>query len=194
MVRIPTPELVELACKKFDLDNKVDERALTELFRRFPSNTDAAQVLLKVVAVNSIYATNLFAFRMAATHIHAVGKELDERIDAGDLTAFDLIEHIDLGGDKPRWCFSFASKYLSWQKPAFYPIYDSRVDHYLRAVIKQDQLPYKPSSWEKYHCFRDTIDGLRNTYGLQQFTYKQLDAFFYEEGARETSAKGAPPY
>jgi hypothetical protein len=60
-VRLPTREAVAEACDEFgrDGETKILEAALTDLFSRYPDNTDEAQVLLKVVTLNQLYSTRL---------------------------------------------------------------------------------------------------------------------------------------
>ncbi len=182
MVRLPTPELVKEACEAFSKSNEADEKALSELFNLFPGNTDAGRVLLKVVAVNSIYSTSIFAVKKFAAQIHAKGHELDKGIQAGSTSAFDLLEYLQLDGHKLRSCYSFASKYLSWHSSEIYPIYDGNIDRYLSHLIRQEGLPFKGSDAWKYSYFRDLIVYMRERYGLQEFTFKQMDAFFFQEG------------
>ena len=80
----PTPELVECACREFDEENRVTENALRNLFQCFPHNTEASEVLLKVLALNDLYSTriplnaalipNVFD---VASHIHQRGRQID---------------------------------------------------------------------------------------------------------------------
>ncbi len=184
MVTIPTVQAVKEALNAFSAEYEVDERALSELVRLFPRHDDAACVLLKVMAVNALYSTTVYAFKSLAKVMHENKELLDQWIDAGDLRAFDVIEFLDIPGQKVRSRFSFASKYLAWHKPDVYPIYDSRVDRYITALTKDMNLPFPSSARWKYPDFVKIVNDIRTLYGLNQFTYKQLDAFFFLEGEK----------
>lgn len=58
---LPTQDSVRKACAHFDADeeNKLIEPALADLFAKYPSNTSEAQVLLKVITLNLLYATQI---------------------------------------------------------------------------------------------------------------------------------------
>jgi hypothetical protein len=43
-------------------------------------------------------------------------------------------------------------------------------------VLKRQQL------WEDYQFFRETVIGFRNHYGLNEFSFKQLDKFLWKYG------------
>jgi hypothetical protein len=47
VVMNPCPADIHKACTLFDTENDALERALGELFKQFPKNTDAAHVFLK---------------------------------------------------------------------------------------------------------------------------------------------------
>ena len=180
----PTQELVSAAVRQFELENGTDERALAELFRSCPSNTDRAHVLLKVAAVNSIYSTNIYAFKDLAKYISERGDEIDCYLECGDLRAFELIERYTTGDEKERHPFSFASKYCSWQRPNFYPIYDSFTEAYLWQLLKADEPKEKHALLWTYASFKGVVDRVQERYGLQSFSYKQIDAFFYLQGSK----------
>jgi len=53
-LQLPTPQLVQVYVQRFDTDQAVVEVALAKTFGTFPNNTSADEVLLKVVALNSL--------------------------------------------------------------------------------------------------------------------------------------------
>jgi hypothetical protein len=65
----PTVERLQAACEKFDQDNGVVEDALKTLFGHYHTNSDHHHVLLKVVALDRLYWTNIFAVHDVARHI-----------------------------------------------------------------------------------------------------------------------------
>ena len=58
---LPDVNRVAKACAEFiaDSETKIVEAALTDLFAQYPSNTNEAHVLLKVVALNELYSTQI---------------------------------------------------------------------------------------------------------------------------------------
>jgi hypothetical protein len=90
MLMRPTEELVRTACAEFDLENSEVEQALTELFSQYPRNSDLRRVLLKVVAVNSLYSTQIFVYSEkvpnvvdVARHIYKNAEAIDSALAAG---------------------------------------------------------------------------------------------------------------
>lgn len=179
----PSVKAVEDACKCFDSDNRAAEDAVGKLFALFASNTDMSNVLLKVAAVNQFYSTQIFAVVDVAKHICSIGEEIDSALSRGVPEIVDRIAKVTIK-EKVRNNFSFASKYCSWHQPEHYPIWDSRVDRYLRRL--QGEAPFcssfgKPDNWD-YPAFRGVMECLRGTFGLQGVSFKKIDKFLYTYG------------
>ena len=66
---LPTPDLVTFYVEKYDREQAVVEHALAKLLHSFPCNTALEEVLLKVVALNGLYGTYIFATYRVAEHI-----------------------------------------------------------------------------------------------------------------------------
>jgi hypothetical protein len=61
-VRTPTLDFVGNYISRFDKEGfGISDNAITRLIRAFPHNRDLEYVLLKMVAINSLYATNIYA-------------------------------------------------------------------------------------------------------------------------------------
>jgi hypothetical protein len=191
-LQTPTVERIQAACEKFDHDNELTEQALTELFRQYPRNDDPRHVLLKVVAINSLYHTSIFAVETVARHIHANGKEIDAALAAGSPEVVNQIAKATIQGRKYNF-FSFATKYCSWHNPSAYPIYDARVDHYL--CLLQQQTPFSgfhhADLWD-YPKFRNVMIAFRATHRLTDFTFKEIDKFLWIEGAPPPTLPSSP--
>jgi len=197
----PTVELVRAACEQFNRENGVTEKALADLFGAYPSNEDASHVLLKVAALNSLYATRILAVLKLAEHIAGLGTKLDAALAAGSPDAVEQIARIGIG-EKDFTFYSFASKYCNWHKPELYPIYDSRVDKYLWLLKKQGEFSCEKftsrTDLGSYSIFRDVMIALRDQFGLGSFSFKQIDAFLWSQGeaiwaaAEEEKAAVAP--
>jgi hypothetical protein len=75
---IPTQELVRAACETFDRDNPVVEPALTELFSQYHGNTDIRHALLKVVALNALYSTQIFIYSEKVPNVVDVARHIQQ--------------------------------------------------------------------------------------------------------------------
>ena len=181
-VKLPTPELVRAACQQFDNEDALVEGTLTELFEQYPRNDDPRHVLLKVVAVNSLYHTMIFSVRTVAEHIYANHAEIDRILAAGSPEIIDVIAKIKVNGKLFNF-LSFASKYASWHNPSAYPIYDSHVDEYLWKLQKQNNFAsfLHPDLWS-YPRFVKILNEFRSFHKLQAFSFKEIDKFLFLEG------------
>ncbi len=184
-VQPPTESLVHKSAEKFDQENSIVERALQELFRMFPTNDDVSHVLLKVVALNRLYSTQILAVLDVAIHIQQNSAYIDAALASGSPEVVDKISQVTIQG-KTHNFFSFATKYCNWHKPESYPIYDSRVDWYLWNL--QNQSPFTSfflrNSFENYSEFRDVMIAFRQKYGLEHFTFKDIDKFLWTYGIK----------
>lgn len=93
--------------------------ALSVLVRHFPRNVELPHVLLKVVALNKLYSTNILDVETVARPI--TGLRIDAPLSGGSSQAVDLIASVRIAG-KVRYNLSFATKYCSWHNPTAYPI------------------------------------------------------------------------
>ncbi|HEX8711869.1 MAG TPA: hypothetical protein VF730_08350 [Terracidiphilus sp.] len=179
---VPDAQLVREACERFDRENEVSEKALAELFAAYPTNDDASHVLLKVVALNSLYSTRILAVLKLAMLIAGQGAKIDAALAAGST---DAVEAIAGGGQTDLTFYSFATKYCNWHKPDSYPIYDSRVDKYLWSLKKQgllhaEKLVERGDMWS-YSSFREVMAAFREEFGLGAFSFKEIDKFVWSQ-------------
>jgi len=191
----PTPERVEAACVQFNHEYAVSEKALRDLFDQHPSNSDIHHVFLKVVALNFLYSTRILLYSDkvrdvgdVADHINRIHQEIDAALHghAPKPEIVDRIANIHIQGKRDMNCFSFATKYCSWHDPESYPIWDSRVDVYLRCLQKQedrgDDFRLK-GNWN-YSDFLAVMTRLKKRYGLDSISFKDIDKFLWLEGER----------
>lgn len=188
IVMNPCTTDVHKACEQFDTENDTLERALGELFRQYPKNTDAAHVFLKATALNALYGTQIpiYSDRIpvileVANHIVSLG--IDADIERGSEELVGRITRVAVSGKADRYNYSFATKYCSWQKPEFYPIFDSRVVEYLWLLCNHNCISrfHKESLWS-YTAFKKIVTDFRDRFGLSEFTFKQVDKFLYLQG------------
>jgi hypothetical protein len=198
---VPNPSSVRDACERFDKEDVVEvERALAELFRQYPTNDDQAHVLLKVVALNGLYSTNILAVWDVARLIYENRQEVDGALKADSPEAVDkIVELLFCGMGRRFWCF--ATKYCSWHRPESYPIWDFNVLLCLRSLKGSDFT--RPENWTKYPQFADyggraahrrwrpdnwthygeflfLMNQFKDFYNLRcSFTFKEIDKFLY---------------
>jgi hypothetical protein len=175
----PTVELVRQKGQEFDREEADIEQGLTALVKLLPHNTAPAQVLLKVAAINQLYATNIFAVRVVAKHI--TGLRIDADLEDGAIQLVDRIARVTIG-DKPRNNLSFASKYCSWHRPEIYPIYDSRARACLKAYSKQFDLSFARNGLWDYDSYVKAVKEFQDRFELWQLTFKEIDKFLYSMG------------
>jgi len=196
---LPSAALVEAACKEYEGD--AADLALKELFSQYPRNESYSHIMLKVVALDRLYSTNVRAFYAAADHIHKHGKEIDSALALGSPEIVDLIAALTLSSGKQRHIYSFASKYCSWHRPDKYPIWDSRVRQYLTALRYQLRdtkdsglLGANPYLWDRYPEFVALVSAMQRRFGLGAFSFKDIDKFMWKYGVDpkdEESAEAA---
>jgi hypothetical protein len=190
----PTEELVRAACEEFDRDDPAIEQALTELFDQYPDNSDLRHVLLKVVALNSLYSTQISVYSETipnvmdvSRHIYQNYHEIDLALAAGSPEIVDWIASVKVSGKKDRYYFSFATKYCGWHKPELYPIWDSRVDRYVGCLKGQPRFAEffntGKDHWS-YPQFRKLMTIFRDCYGLGSCTFKDIDKFLWIYGGK----------
>lgn len=157
---------------------RLQEDALDKLFFKLcPKNTDIADILLKVSALNDFYSTNIFSVYPVAKHILSL--RIDARLKAGDVTLVDDIKQITING-KDRIFYSFASKYCSHHNPFDYPIYDSYVDTVLRYFRNKDGFAsFAVNDLKNYIDFKCALSDFRVFYGLEEYNLKQLDKYLW---------------
>ena len=177
-------------------DYVAHESALNGIFindAAFSKNTDLDKVIIKCSALNDFYSTNIRKIYPVAKQITEI-PDFDERLAKGCTKLVDEIAIVN-----GRRNYSFATKYCSHHKPALYPIFDSYVCQVLVALKKQ--YPGKFSFANKddlkdYAKFKRAIDELRNGFGMQACTYKDIDRYLWLLGKRyfnkyENTGKGS---
>lgn len=180
---LPTPEVVRDEVRThFDTDRVAQstEDALIALLNKFPHNTDPAHVLLKVVAINRLYNTQIFAVHDVARCIAA--HNIDAELAEGSLNVVSKIAPVTIK-DKVRNNFSFASKYCSWHNPEAYPIYDRNVDACLCAYKLQYRFAdFSRQALCEYPAFFNVVCAFREHFSLTSLSFKELDKFLWVKG------------
>jgi len=191
----PTVTAVYDCLHQFDTSEKyaLQETALALLFQQYcPSNTDIAQVLLKVSTLNDFYSTNIFDTHAVAKHITQI--EIAQRLADGDPLLVNEIATVLIGG-KVRNFYSFATKYCNHHNPESFPIYDSYVEKMLVYFQKVDRFTqFSRLELKQYDKFVCIIREFRQYYALTQFTLREIDVYLWLAGrdAFSSYTQGSP--
>jgi hypothetical protein len=155
------------------------DRALRTLAERFPE-FDAPATLLKVVAINALYGTNIYAVIRMARHVEQVMAEPD-----ASSAGIELVERLaELPGNdtegRTRWFLSFASKFAHFFLDAErFPIMDS----YARKMVAYHlgRANCVCDSRHPYRAFVQNLQTLKQSAGLS-CTNRQLDQYLWIAG------------
>lgn len=160
-------------------DYVAQERALDWLFidnRETCINTDVSIVLIKCSTLNDFYSTKIYKTYSVARNIISI-PDFDNRLRQGDDSLVKEIAEVD-----GRNNYSFATKYCSHHQPTLYPIYDRYVADVLDALRRQYPAAFSFTHKEElkdYSVFRKAIDSIRKEFGLDAYSYKDIDRYLW---------------
>lgn len=199
---LPTQDSVRKACEHFDADEetKLIEPALTDLFAKYPSNTSGAQVLLKVVTLNLLYATQIPTRAPDRPNVFDLAKcipnlNLDQALKECSLQIVNTISTAQFAGKKRINRFAFATKYASWHKQDIDPIWDGHVQNYLTCLRNlhrtewdkfADGFPLSSNDWG-YPEFHALMPRFRGHFDLTGVSFKNLDKFLWWHGRNNST-------
>ena len=184
-IDIPTPsiEQVEYYLQAWNkLENyRLQENALDKLFLELcTKNIEISDILLKVVALNDFYSTNIFSVYPVAKHILSL--DIDSRLNSGDITLVSDLQKVIIGGTVKNF-YSFSTKYCSHHKPLDFPIYDSYVEKVLCYFRDRDNFSsFKTLELKDYKKFKDTLVEFKYFYGLDKYDLKKIDRYMWQLG------------
>ena len=184
-IDIPTPsiEQVEHYLQTWNtLENyRLQEDTLYKLFLELcTKNIEISDILLKVVALNDFYSTNIFSVYPVAKHILSL--DIDSRLNSGDITLVSDLQKVIIGGIVKNF-YSFSTKYCSHHKPLDFPIYDSYVEKVLCYFRDRDRFSnFKTLELKDYKKFKDTLVEFKYFYGLDKYDLKKIDRYMWQLG------------
>ena len=184
-IDIPTPsiEQVEYYLQAWNkLENyRLQENELDKLFLELcTKNIEISDILLKVVALNDFYSTNIFSVYPVAKHILSL--DIDSRLNSGDITLVSDLQKVIIGGTVKNF-YSFSTKYCSHHKPLDFPIYDSYVEKVLCYFRDRDNFSsFKTLELKDYKKFKDTLVEFKYFYGLDKYDLKKIDRYMWQLG------------
>lgn len=157
-------------------DSKMVEQeyALNSLFQNYYQNNNLQNILLKVSCLNNFYSTHIIDTFSVAKVIYEMN--IDKMLFEGDLNLVNLMSDELRNKTNHRREYVFATKYCSFHRPEIYPIYDSKNDEVLKEY-KKDLNIEQVKLDENYFYYVKTINKYREIFGLESFSYKQIDRF-----------------
>jgi hypothetical protein len=160
-----------------------NDRVVRHLIETMPGHS-CNELTPKAIVLNELYGTQVKYIYAALVKICKI-EGMRSRVDSGDI---GLVNEIAACCSQNN--LSFASKYCCMHNNAAYPIYDSIVRAMLRALKKRDKFTKKGitkiSDYGEYKCIYDEMIAF---YGLQKFTYRQIDKCLWTKGKEITIAK-----
>lgn len=195
----PTAGDVRKAINEFSGWDDEPDPALNLLFADHPKNTNLDHVLLKVVALNSLYSTMIRVNSKLTPTVydvarHIVDLNIDAILDEGSESLVKEIANTKALAEKlnkeKQYNYSFATKYCSFHRPESYPIYDSRVNECLWHLRNLGELrQFKRMELWEYYTFKKIVTEFRDSLLPERFTYKEIDQYLYVEGGKLLAAK-----
>ena len=176
---VPTRALVHQAVARFEADERYGpaDRVLSRVFSHHPRNDALEDILIKVVLLDGLYNTNVFAIMDMALHIRNLAIDADLADASVDLV--DKIARLEIRG-KTRRHYSFATKYCSWHRPLEYPIYDSLVEKLI--WLYRDEYGFAEFSrpaMQEYPRYKAILAAFLLHFNLKGTSFKELDKFLW---------------
>lgn len=181
----PTKRNIDLGIRLFNQlpNGKLGNEVIRQFVEKNRGNSNLSIVATKVVLINSLYYTQIFAPLQVARHIHrlAMKNSLDKLISDGDARAIDLITYVKIAKKKKRF-FSFASKYCHFHNPNKYPLIDSYVTNLLKKINgKEKRFDIDDEDFGKYEKFRQAVVTLRKKARLT-YDFDKIDKYLWIYG------------
>jgi hypothetical protein len=183
----PTNDIINKYISKFNKDKRysVADKAIEQLFNKFPENRELEVVLLKTCIINDLYSTQIYGtFKMAE---HILSSQIDEGLANGSPEIVDQIR-TGHGIQKSKSgidinFYSFATKYCNWHNNEHYPIFDTYVGKILYEYQKKDEFSsFESIDLKNFNRFKEIILDFKNFYKLTDHNLKQIDKFLWIYG------------
>jgi len=153
----------------------IQEQALESVFQQYHQNDNFQNVIIKTSILNDFYSTSISDTYSVAKVIYEMN--IDEKLAKNDLNLVnEIAKNTRLKCNSKRREYSFASKYCSFHKPFSFPIFDSRNEMILR-YYKNAMEVKKFNLREDYNKYVEIIANYKKTFGLEIFSYKEIDRF-----------------
>ena len=169
---------------RFDIENQIDERAISFLFDLFPYNTEYSHVVAKVAELNALYSAGIQQKDISSVAKHIISIDnLDQLIRKGDTKAVDRIGQTVNGINN---AYVFAAKYCSFHNSKDYLIFDSYGWYAMYRIAKEDGLRAQlnkeiRSDYSGYEKYKECVDEFLKTLE-SSYDYKSIDKFLWLYG------------
>jgi hypothetical protein len=170
---------------KIDFAQKllVSQEALRRVFY-YQSSHDLVNVLTKVSLINSLYSTNILDTFSVAKHI--VNIDFGNRVRFGNEDEKCKLVHdvaeITIKG-KTRNNYSFATKYCSFVKPSFFPIYDQYIKKSLLHFNSVNKFStFTEKDLKDFKTFREIMFAFIDHHNLGHIFLPSVDKFLWLNG------------
>ena len=181
----------EVAAFGDDDKTALAESTITDLIATYPDNGKVEQILIKVIAINTLYHARVLDMDLQPLANHMLKLDLDAMLKAGDPKAVDLIWKSE--GTRRKY-FSFATKFCSWHNQEAYAMYDRYMWQTLVAYkAKKQQFTFKTSECSDYAGFLRVVKRFQKAYRLEGYSLKQIDKFLWRIGAQLTATQKRQP-
>lgn len=148
------------------------DNALHLLFEQYPLNSNIEEVLLKVVALNDFYSTNIMNIHAVASHI--VKLQIDNKLQKHEMNIVPLIANVNFAKKGNRCFYSFATKYCSMHFPQYYPIVDKHVKNVLKLFRTDGYSRFKNKELADYNIYCSIVKDFNVFYNLN-LELRELD-------------------
>lgn len=141
------------------------------------------ELMVKCATLNDFYSTYIFKVYYVVKHYLSVAN-LQNRLRVGDVSLVDDLRKVPTPRSaKPIDFYSFATKFCSHHNPSAYPICDKLAIKALYEFKKRDGFcKFTKTSLTDYRVFIAVIDAFRDYYGLQNYSYKDIDKYLWQVG------------
>ena len=148
-----------------------------------------SELMVKCATLNDFYSTYIFKVYYVVQHYLSV-PNLAKRLATGDVTLVDNLRKVPTPRTvSPIDFYSFATKFCSHHNPAAFPICDKFAINALYEFKKRDNFyNFTKCSLSNYLNYIKAIDEFRAYYGLNSYSYKDIDKYLWLIG-REIDGK-----
>jgi len=165
---------------------KTSDKALELLSERFP-DFDEASILLKTVAINALYSTNVYATTRMAEHIKKVLGGVEGTLEGPQLVEEIARLPITDTQKRNRRHYSFASKFAHFFiDPEEFPIKDGYAIEMLKYHLGKEN--FKLDDSKQYVAYVENYAQLKKDLGYG-VSNKELDIYLWIAGEMKTWMK-----
>ena len=197
-IKRPTNEIINQCIREFDRSENLSETVVKSAFENFDNNSEA-NILIKVIVLNSRYCTRLYdsnskpSMNESVENIAKFILNNNYIFSKDDISQQDVVIWIDnarqaLSNSEKNVPYSFLTKYCSWYFPTLnIPIVDScskAMLYYINRLypyyipVDNMKLTQDNISQGKYAFYCSIYEQFAEKYA-KKYTYKQIDKYLW---------------